>query len=58
VVGAFHTGHGLKLSPVIGEVGADTVLGRAPAFDISALRPSRFQEGQPMYLAYGPSARA
>jgi sarcosine oxidase subunit beta len=52
------SGHGLKLSPVIGEVVADTVLGREPAFDISALRPTRFQEGQPMFLAYGPSARA
>jgi glycine/D-amino acid oxidase-like deaminating enzyme len=52
------SGHGLKLSPVIGEVIADTVLGREPAFDIAPLRPSRFAEGKPMFLAYGPSARA
>jgi sarcosine oxidase subunit beta len=52
------SGHGLKLSPVIGEVIADTVLGREPAFDIAPLRPSRFAEGKPMYLAYGQSARA
>ncbi len=52
------SGHGLKLSPAIGEVVADTVLERTPAFDISPLRPSRFADGAPMYLAYGPSARA
>lgn len=52
------SGHGLKLAPAIGEVIADTVLGREPAFDISPLRLSRFSDGEPMYLAYGPSARA
>lgn len=52
------SGHGLKLAPAIGEVIADTVLGKAPAFDISPLRLSRFAEGKPMFLAYGPSARA
>ncbi len=52
------SGHGLKLAPAIGEVIAATVLGDDPAFDISPLRLSRFAEGEPMYLAYGPSARA
>ena len=52
------SGHGLKLSPAIGEVVASAVLGCEPAFDISALRPTRFAEGEEMYLAYGPSARA
>ncbi len=52
------SGHGLKLSPAIGEVVAAAVLGREPAFDVSALRPTRFAEGKPMFLAYGPSARA
>lgn len=52
------SGHGLKLSPAVGEVIADTVLGRRPTFDVSALRLSRFAEGRPMFLAYGPSARA
>ncbi|MGD9537589.1 MAG: NAD(P)/FAD-dependent oxidoreductase [Alphaproteobacteria bacterium] len=52
------SGHGLKLAPAIGELIADTVLGREPAFDVSPLRLSRFAEGKPMYLAYGPSARA
>ena len=52
------SGHGLKLSPAIGEVVASAVLGREPVFNISALRPTRFADGEPMYLAYGPSARA
>ncbi len=52
------SGHGLKLAPAIGEVIAATVLGKEPAFDIAPLRLSRFAEGKPMYLAYGPSARA
>ncbi len=52
------SGHGLKLAPAIGEVIAATVLDQEPAFDISPLRLSRFAEGKPMFLAYGPSARA
>ena len=52
------SGHGLKLSPTIGEVVASAVLGYEPVFDISGLRPTRFADDEPMYLAYGPSARA
>ena len=52
------SGHGLKLSPAVGECVAATVLDKQPPFDITPLRPSRFAEGKPMYLAYGPSARA
>jgi sarcosine oxidase subunit beta len=52
------SGHGLKLSPAIGEVVAAMVLGKEPAFDIHPLRFERFAEREPMYLAYGPSARA
>ncbi len=52
------SGHGLKLAPAIGEVIAATVQGRQPAVDIAPLRLSRFAEGRPMFLAYGPSARA
>jgi glycine/D-amino acid oxidase-like deaminating enzyme len=52
------SGHGLKLSPAVGECVAAAVLGRDAPFDITPLRPSRFAEGKPMYLAYGPSARA
>ena len=52
------SGHGLKLSPAIGEVAAAMVLGKEPALDIHPLRFERFAEGEPMFLAYGPGARA
>ena len=52
------SGHGLKLSPAIGEVAAAMVLGKEPAFDVRPLRAERFTEGEPMFLAYGPGARA
>ena len=52
------SGHGLKLSPGIGEAVAAMVLEREPPIDISALRYERFAENDLMYLAYGPSARA
>jgi glycine/D-amino acid oxidase-like deaminating enzyme len=32
-------------APAVGEVLADLVLGREPAFDVSGLRPDRFAEG-------------
>ncbi len=52
------SGHGLKLSPAIGEMVAAIVLGHEPPFDPQLLRPSRFAEHDLMYCAYGPSARA
>ncbi len=57
------SGHGLKLSPTVGEVAAAAVLGEASVggaepIDVRALRASRFVEGAPMHLTYGPSARA
>ena len=57
------SGHGLKLSPAVGEiVAADLLgvdrLGPALPIDARALGPRRFAEGTPMHLAYGPSARA
>ena len=57
------SGHGLKLSPCIGEIVASQVLGveqvgSAPPIGASALRPSRFADGDLMHLTYGPSARA
>ena len=52
------SGHGLKLSPAVGECVAAAVLEAEAPFDIRPLRPTRFAEGDPMYLAYGPSARA
>ena len=57
------SGHGLKLSPTLGEIAAADLLGteqvgHAPPIDARALRPSRFAEGELMHLSYGPSARA
>ena len=57
------SGHGLKLSPSLGEIVAADVLGLehvgdAPPIDARALRPSRFADGDLMHLSYGPSARA
>ena len=52
------SGHGLKLSPGIGETVAAVVLGQEPPFDVRPLRLERFAENEPMFLAYGPSARA
>ena len=57
------SGHGLKLSPSVGEIAAAHVLGTeqtaiAPPLDTRPLRPSRFADGDLMHLTYGPSARA
>lgn len=52
------SGHGFKLAPAVGEVVAAEVLGKAPAIDVSALRPERFARGRLLRLAYGPGARA
>ncbi len=52
------SGHGLKLSPAVGECVAAAVLDTESPFDVGPLRPSRFAEEEPMFLAYGPSARA
>ncbi|MEA2646780.1 MAG: hypothetical protein QOE92_1863 [Chloroflexota bacterium] len=40
------SGHGFMQAPAVGELAADLVLGRAPAFDITALRPGRFADGE------------
>ena len=57
------SGHGLKLSPSVGEIAASHVLGTeqsgsAPPLDTRPLRPGRFADGDLMHLTYGPSARA
>ena len=57
------SGHGLKLSPSVGEIAASHVLGTeqvgsAPPLDTRPIRPSRFADGDLMHLTYGPSARA
>jgi glycine/D-amino acid oxidase-like deaminating enzyme len=50
------SGHGLKLAPAVGEAIADELTGRAPAIDISELRPATAP--RPLSFAYGPGARA
>jgi sarcosine oxidase subunit beta len=44
-LGCGFSGHGFMQAPAVGEVLADLVLGREPAFDVSGLRPDRFAEG-------------
>ena len=39
------SGHGFMQAPAVGELCADMMLGREPAVDLHALRPSRFAEG-------------
>lgn len=52
------SGHGLKLSPAVGECVSAMLLGKTPPFDLHPLRLSRFDENDLMYCAYGPGARA
>jgi len=52
------SGHGFKLAPSIGEAAADAILGREPRIDVRALDAGRFERGELLRLAYGPSARA
>ena len=48
------SGHGFKLSPMVGELMAELMLdGAATSIDISALRMSRFREGDLNMPAYG-----
>jgi sarcosine oxidase subunit beta len=42
------SGHGVMHSPAIGSIIADMILERKPQIDVSMLRPSRFDEGQPI----------
>jgi sarcosine oxidase subunit beta len=47
------SGHGFKLSPVVGILMAEQVLeGRARTVDITPYRLERFQEGQELRVAY------
>jgi len=47
------SGHGFKLSPVVGLLMAEQVLdGRAHTIDITPYRLERFAEGQPLRVAY------
>jgi sarcosine oxidase subunit beta len=39
------SGHGFMQAPAVGELCADLMLGKTPAFSIESLRPARFAEG-------------
>ena len=47
------SGHGFGIGPAAGRVVADMVLGRAPGYDLSRFRLSRFSDGSP--IRPGPS---
>lgn len=47
------SGHGFKLSPMVGKVLAQTALGIEPDLDISPYRVTRYAEGEPLTGAYG-----
>lgn len=52
------SGHGLKLSPAVGQCVSAMVLDTESPFDLHPLRISRFEQNDPMFCAYGPGARA
>jgi glycine/D-amino acid oxidase-like deaminating enzyme len=52
------SGHGFKLPPAVGEVVAAEIEGTEAPVDVSELDPGRFERGELLRLAYGPSARA
>ncbi len=52
------SGHGLKLAPAVGEAVSSIVLEKHPEFDLAPVRLERFEEEEPMFLAYGPGGRA
>ena len=50
------SGHGFKLSPMIGRMLAQSMLGLAPDLPIEPYRITRFAEGAPLQGAYGTGA--
>lgn len=42
------SGHGVMHAPAIGQIVADLIVGRTPPIDVTSLRPSRFDEDQPV----------
>jgi sarcosine oxidase subunit beta len=50
------SGHGFKLSPVVGRLVAQSVLGQPTDFDLSPYRLSRFTEGSLLLGRYGAGA--
>jgi glycine/D-amino acid oxidase-like deaminating enzyme len=45
VAAAALAGHGFKFAPVIGEILADMLQGRTPAFETAMFSPRRFGDG-------------
>ena len=41
-----HAGHGFKLSPVVGKVVTELLMGDTPSVDLTPFQLSRFQTGQ------------
>ena len=52
------SGHGFKLGAPIGESLAAEITGGTPRVDLSALRPTRFADGEPITSAWGSGNRA
>jgi sarcosine oxidase subunit beta len=47
------SGHGFKMSPVVGQLMAELIVdGRAATLDISPLRLARFEENDPVKTPY------
>ena len=46
IIGHACSGHGFKMSSVIGEILADLSVGRDAKFDIKAHNPSRFEDSE------------
>lgn len=42
IIGAGFSGHGFKLSPVVGKILSELALGRTPSYDLSPFKLSRF----------------
>lgn len=49
------SGHGFKLAPSVGETVAAEIVGRDPQFDLSSLRPGRFEQGALLKPGYAYS---
>lgn len=47
-IAAGASGHGVMHAPALGEVAAQMILGEPTTIDVRALRPSRFDEGEPI----------
>jgi sarcosine oxidase, subunit beta len=50
------SGHGLAISPAVGEAMADVVVGREPRHPIASLSPSRFAAGDDAAVAHAEAA--